>query len=51
MKQKQPKGKLFTIRFEEKTFNSLHAIATRNDRSVGYIVRQAVERFIKEQSR
>lgn len=47
---KKVKDKTFSMRLDTKTFDALNTIATRNDRSVGYIVRQAIERYIKENS-
>ena len=43
------KDKLFTVRLDVETFESLEKIGKRDDRTMAYLVRKAIEEFIKRE--
>jgi predicted transcriptional regulator len=43
------KDKLFTVRLDADTFENLEKIGKRDDRTMAYLVRKAIEEFIKRE--
>jgi predicted transcriptional regulator len=39
--------KLLAVRIEDRTIQKLHEIGRKQDRSVSYLIRKAVEEFVK----
>lgn len=46
---KSTKEKSLGVRLEEKMYDALEAIARRDDRSLGYVVRAAITEYIKKE--
>jgi Ribbon-helix-helix protein, copG family len=41
------KDRLFTVRLDEETYAKLEKIAKDDERNIAYVVRKAIEQFIK----